>query len=79
MIFVSEIYGVIKVAAYFERKNILFLPSSAPVQAPAGLCWFYYQLLRPADRPTGRPTLQNSTLWSELDFPVKSKVVSLDS
>ena len=55
------------------------LPSSAQALAPAGLCWFYSQLIRPAGRPTSRPADQNSTFWSEFDFPVKSKVVSLDA
>ena len=27
--------------------------------------------------PSGRPAGRNSTFWSELDFPVKGKVVSL--
>ena len=29
-------------------------------------------------QPADRPADQNSTFWSELDFSVKSKVVSLD-
>ena len=51
------------------------MPSSAQAQAPAGLCWFYSQLVRPADQPTD----QNSTFWSQFDFLVKSKAVSLDA
>ena len=53
------------------------LANSAQAQAPAGLCWFYYQLVRPAGRPADRPADQNSTFWCQFDFPVKSKVVSL--
>ena len=46
-------------------------PQSKPQQGCAG------SIISFSVRPTGRPTLQNSTLWSELDFPVKSKVLVL--
>ena len=46
-------------------KAVLVLFSASPSSRPAG-------------RPASRPADQNSTFWSELDFPVKSKVVSLD-
>ena len=61
-----------------DWAELVLLPSSAQAQAPARLCWFYSQLLRPAGRPAVRPADQNSTLQSELDFPVKSKVVRIN-
>ena len=55
-----------------ENFHFLFLPSSAPVQAPTG------SIPSLSVWQAGRPTLRNSTFQAYYNFDIKSKVVNLN-
>ena len=44
---------------FLDRKYLLYCQAQPQLQL--GLSWFYCQIIQADDRPTGRPTIRNST------------------